>query len=153
MTLQFKIMRYSINCTYVKITSGSEKTGTQLSHMTFAQDGVPHVEQGLLPFRNTGDHSQFLVGFVLLCLQFSMLCLLCLVIFFFGNGVVSLFSIYGFGCPSGIFRHSFAIGFKTKKQKKLLFSPALSQKPVVQWLSLVGVPIRVVLIYSFWGPL
>ena len=46
------------------------------------------------------------------CLFFSFICCLmctivCLFVFFiFSHGVVSLFSINDFDCPSGIFRHS-----------------------------------------------
>ena len=63
-----------------------------------------------LPFRSTRDPPQFLMGFVLLCLWFSMLCCLhsylSICLFIFSHGVVSLLSIYEFDCPSGIFRPS-----------------------------------------------
>ena len=65
---------------------------------TWATRRVPHAEHYLFIFQSTWYHPQFLVGFVLINLQFSMLYLayfylFCLFVFFFFNhGVVSLFS-------------------------------------------------------------
>ena len=73
--------------------------------ITWATRRVSHVEQNLHTIPKNLSSSQFLVEFVLLSGTTN-----CLFVFLFiSHGVVSLFSIYEFDCPSGIFRPSFIL--------------------------------------------
>ena len=81
--------------------------------ITWATWRVPHVEQDLLTLqdRATEINPSFWLGSC--CLFFSCLCcvmctIVCLFVFFIlRHDVVSLFWIYEFHCPSGMFHPSF----------------------------------------------
>ena len=70
-------------------------------------DGCRMWSRICLPFRSTWDHPFFGGAIDAYSLCFFMCTIVCLFVFFiFSLGVVSLFSIYEFDCPFGIFRPS-----------------------------------------------
>ena len=70
-----------------------------------------------LPFRSTRDQPLVLGGVLIdYSLVFYVVSyVLLFVLFIFSQGVVSLFSIYEFDCPSGIFRPFFNIPLTTQR--------------------------------------
>ena len=59
----------------------------------------------------------------LCCVMCAIVCLF--VFFIFSHGVVSLFSIYEFDCPSGIFRPCFLVDFIFRQEMPAIFINSL----------------------------
>ena len=119
---------------YIDVTISAEKSLHRCIHMTYENircDETTYVIDDInmylicLLFRSTcRDHPSFWWGSC--CLFFSFLyCVMCTIVclfvfFIFSHGVVSLFSIYDFDCPSGIFRPSFTLIRKKVKRFGLM---------------------------------